>query len=225
MSVRERHEAGGEVVNELVSLPTDGSAEPRVIASGHDFYAAPRLSPDGRRVAWLSWDHPGMPWDGTELWTAELAADGGVTGERLVAGGPDESVLQPLWSPTGALWFASDRTGWWNLYAVEADPAGGGASGTSAGGRPEPCPLVTRAAEFATVPWVFGLQSYAFLSDGRLLVSFTEDGRDHLAVLDAPEAGAPADRAPTRPRGRIPTHLTSPSRCASSTRPSPWSPR
>jgi dipeptidyl aminopeptidase/acylaminoacyl peptidase len=191
VSVRERHEAGREVVNELVSLPTDGSAEPRVIASGHDFYAAPRIDADGRRVAWLCWDHPRMPWDGTELWMAELAGDGSVTGERLVAGGPDESVLQPLWSPTGALWFASDRTGWWNLYAVEADPVGG-ASGTSAGGRPEPCPLVTRAAEFASVPWVFGLQSYAFLSDGRLLVTFTEDGRDHMAVLDAPEAGAPA---------------------------------
>ncbi len=192
VSVRERHEAGGEVVNELVSLPTDGSAEPLVIASGHDFYAAPRLSPDGRRVAWLSWDHPRMPWDGTELWTAELAGNGGLNGERLVAGGPDESILQPLWSPTGALWFASDRTGWWNLYAVEEDAAGGGASKPSAGGRPEPCPLITRAAEFASVPWVFGLQSCAFLRDGRLLVSFSEDGRDHLAVLDAPEAGVPA---------------------------------
>ena len=173
-----------------------------------------------------------MPWDGTELWTAELAGDGSVTGERLVAGGPDESILQPLWSPAGALWFASDRTGWWNLYAVEADPAGDGgaragdASGTSAGGRPEPCPLVTRAAEFASVPWVFGLQSYAFLSDGRLLVTFTEDGRDHLAVLDAPEPGAPAaGSAAGRPRGRPPTHPTSPPRCASSTRPTPWSPR
>ena len=118
VTVRERHEASGDVVNELVSLPTDGSAEPRVIASGHDFYAAPRLSPDGRRLAWLSWDHPRMPWDGTELWTAELAGDGTVSGERLVAGGPRESILQPLWSPAGELWFASDRTGWWNLYAV-----------------------------------------------------------------------------------------------------------
>ena len=103
-----------------------------------------------------------------------------------------------------------------------SDPADGDLGGTSAGGRPEPCPLVTRAAEFASVPWVFGLQSYVFLSDGRLLVCFTEDGRDHLAVLDAPEAGASAagprpDRPPTRP--------TSPRCCASSTRPTPSSPR
>jgi dipeptidyl aminopeptidase/acylaminoacyl peptidase len=199
VSVRERHEAGGEVVNDLVSLPTDGSAEPRVIASGHDFYAAPRLSPDGRRLAWLSWDHPGMPWDGTELWTAELAGDGGLTGERLLAGGPDESVLQPLWSPTGALWFASDRTGWWNLYAV--DPNQPGDAGT-----PEPCPLATRAAEFASVPWVFGLQSYVFLGDGRLLVCYTEDGRDHLAVLDATgaDAASPGADAAARPHEATP---------------------
>ena len=119
--MRERHEADGSVVNDLVSLPTDGSAEPRVVASGHDFYAAPRISADGRRVAWLSWDHPRMPWDGTELWAAELAGDGSVSGERLVAGGPDESILQPLWSPSGELWFASDRSGWYNLYAVSLD--------------------------------------------------------------------------------------------------------
>ncbi len=188
VSVRERHEADGEVVNELVSVPTDGSAEPHMVASGHDFYAAPRLSPEGRRLAWLSWDHPHMPWDGTELWAAELAGDGSVTGERLVAGGPEESILQPLWSPSGKLWFASDRTGWWNLYAVA--PAQPGHAGL-----PEPRPLVTRTAEFAGVPWVFGLQNYAFLDDGRILVCYTEDGRDHLAVLDAAAAGADAAAA------------------------------
>ncbi len=188
VTVRERHETGGDVVNELVSLPTDGSAEPRVIASGHDFYAAPRLSPDGRRLAWLSWDHPKMPWDGTELWTAELAGDGSVSGERLVAGGPQESILQPLWSPTGELWFAGDRTGWWNLYAVGLGSSSGAGAGETGGAAalPEPCPLGTRDAEFVKVPWVFGLQHYVFLADGTLVVSFTEDGRDHLAVLDAP---------------------------------------
>jgi dipeptidyl aminopeptidase/acylaminoacyl peptidase len=177
VSVRERHEADGEVVNELVSLPADGSAEPRVIAGGHDFYAAPRLDAGGGRVAWLSWDHPRMPWDGTELWVAELAGDGSISGERLVAGGPDESILQPLWSPSGELWFASDRTGWYNLYAVTVD-------GSSAG-KPQPCPLEAREAEFAAVPWVFGLQQYVFLADGRLVVCYTEDGSDRLAILDA----------------------------------------
>ena len=184
VSVRERHEDDGAVVNELVSLPADGSAEPRVIAAGHDFYAAPRLDAGGGRVAWLSWDHPRMPWDGTELWVAELAGDGSVSGERLVAGGPDESILQPLWSPAGELWFASDRTGWYNLYAVDVGAAGG-----SSGGKPQPCPLGAREAEFAAVPWVFGLQQYVFLADGRVVVCFTEDGSDRLAILDAPTDG------------------------------------
>ena len=121
-----------------------------------------------------------MPWDGTELWTAELAGDGTITGERLVAGGPQESILQPLWSPSGGLWFASDRTGWWNLYAVALDDRDGA---------PELCPLLTREAEFAKVPWVFGLQHFVFLGDGTLALGYTEDGRDHLAVLDAPAAG------------------------------------
>ena len=185
VTVRERHEADGSVVNELVTLPTDGSAPPRVIASGHDFYAAPRLSPDGRRLAWIVWDHPRMPWDGTELWTAELAGDGTIAGERLVAGGPQESILQPLWSPSGDLWFASDRTGWWNLYAVAPDPSGAATDGPA-----DPCPLVTRDAEFVKVPWVFGLQHFVFLADGTLAVSYTEDGRDHLAIQGAPAPGS-----------------------------------
>ena len=189
VTVRERHEADGSVFNELVTLPTDGSAPPRVIASGHDFYAAPRLSPDGRRLAWIAWDHPRMPWDGTELWTAEVAGDGTIAGERLVAGGPQESILQPLWSPAGDLWFASDRTGWWNLYAV-AIGASGATSGGGADRPPEPCPLVMRDAEFVKVPWVFGLQHYVFLADGTLAVGYTEDGRDHLAIQGAPAPGS-----------------------------------
>jgi dipeptidyl aminopeptidase/acylaminoacyl peptidase len=178
--VRERHEAAGSVVNELVSLPTDGAASPRVIAGGHDFYAAPRLSPDGRRLAWLVWDHPRMPWDGTELWMAELTGDGMLCGERLVAGGPGESILQPLWSPAGDLWFASDRTGWWNLYAAAA-----------AGDRVRPL-VAPREAEFAKVPWVFGLQHFVFLSDGTLITSFTDDGRDRLASAFATDADGAA---------------------------------
>ncbi len=181
--VRERHEADGSVVNELVSLPTDASAPPRPIASGDDFYAAPRLSPDGRRVAWLSWDHPRMPWDGAELRVA--AFRGGATSgrevlgdERLVAGGPGESVLQPLWWPDGRLQFASDRTGWWNLYVTDEPP--------------QARPLARRDAEFAKAPWVFGLQHSVALDDGTLVVCFTEGGRDHLAVLETGAPGSPA---------------------------------
>jgi dipeptidyl aminopeptidase/acylaminoacyl peptidase len=207
VTVRERHLSDGEVVNDLVCLSVDGSNgrgaggpdEPQAIASGHDFYAAPRVSADGRRVAWISWDHPSMPWDDTELWAAELADDGSVSGEQLVAGGPGESVLQPLWSPSGELWYASDRTGWYNLYAVSVDQrdiTGARADLALAGadplaGKPHPCALATRAAEFAAVPWVFGLQHFAFLDDGRLVTAFAEDGSAHLAVLDSPSAATP----------------------------------
>jgi dipeptidyl aminopeptidase/acylaminoacyl peptidase len=171
--VRERHEDGA-VVNELVALPTDGSAAPRVVATGHDFYAAPRLSHDGRRLAWLSWDHPQMPWDGTGLWVADLTAAGELAAERRVAGGPAESVLQPAWGADGRLHFVSDRDGWWNLYRDEGD---------------QMTALAPLAAEFAKPPWVFGLQNYDFLHDGRIAATFGQDGVEHLGVIDPARPG------------------------------------
>ena len=90
------------------------------LTQGYDFYSTPRLSPDGRRLAWLSWRHPNMPWDGCELWLAELDAAGAIANARQLAGGAEESIVQPEWSPDGALIFASDRSGWWNLYRLRA---------------------------------------------------------------------------------------------------------
>jgi dipeptidyl aminopeptidase/acylaminoacyl peptidase len=161
--VRERHE-GGEVWNEFVSLPADGSAEPHVLVDGHDFFMAPRLDPAGRRLAWLAWDHPRMPWDGTELWVADLDALGNA---RLVAGGPDESVIDPQWSPDGVLHFCSDRTGWWNLYRADWTPL------TSLDG-----------AELGFPAWVFGMCSYAFLDDGRIACVVTREAVESLELLD-----------------------------------------
>ena len=155
--VRERHE-GGEVLNELVSFLTDGSAEPTVVASGRDFYMAPRVAPDGR-VAWLEWDHPRMPWDGTEL-----VVDG-----ALVAGGPTESVIDPQWGPDGRLHYLSDRTGWWNLYAD-------GEQLTQLDDR-----------EIGFPAWVFGLSRYAFLGDGRVVGVVTRSAVDDLCVLEGGE--------------------------------------
>jgi dipeptidyl aminopeptidase/acylaminoacyl peptidase len=195
--VRERHPTDGSiagVVNELVVLPADGSAEPHVIVTGHDFSSSPRISPDGRRLAWLQWDHPNMPWDGTELWVAELAADGSVRGERKVAGGPDESIVQPGWSPDGVLHYISDRSGWWNIYrAIEATADVEGEA-RSVSGRHEP--VAALAAEFAKPSWVFGLQNYAFLSDGRMVVFYSKDGLDHLALLDERRAVSAQRPAP-----------------------------
>lgn len=177
--VRERHRGPGaaDVDNDLVAVSTDPhhTLDPAVLAAGHDFYAAPRWSPDGRRLAWIQWDHPNMPWDGTELWVADVAADRGgrplLAGERRVAGGPQESVLQPAWSPDGVLHWASDASGWWNLYAERAGGAGGARS------------LAALEAEMCVPQWVFGQSSYTFLAGGRLVATWLSGGIAHLGVV------------------------------------------
>ena len=119
ISVREDHTvAPREAVNTLVSLELKGGNGGEILVSGDDFYSSPRLSSDGLRLAWLSWNHPNVPWDGTELWVGELKVDGSLGRPERVAGGIDESILQPEWSPDGVLYFISDRTGWWNLYRL-----------------------------------------------------------------------------------------------------------
>ncbi|HSR68640.1 MAG TPA: S9 family peptidase [Acidobacteriota bacterium] len=143
----------------------------RVIEQGNDFYSDPRLSPDGMRLAWLTWNHPDMPWDGTELWVAEVGAEGELNNRRLVAGGPGESVLQPEWSPQGQLYFISDRDGWWNLFRQV------GSSGSAKA-------LLPMQAEFAHPRWLFGQSTYAFESADCLVCSYTRDARWSLARLD-----------------------------------------
>ena len=172
--VRERHFEDTEAANEIVSLPLDGSTEPRVIVSGSDFYSNPRPSLDGTQLAWLSWDHPRMPWDGCELWMADLLPDGSVSGAERLAGGPEESIFQPEWSPEGVLHFVSDRTGWWNLYAARP-------------GRIEA--LAPIDAEFGWPMWVFGMSTYGFLPDGRIVCAYTEGGQDRLGVVAPGRAG------------------------------------
>jgi dipeptidyl aminopeptidase/acylaminoacyl peptidase len=167
--VRETHSDGEEPLNELVVLPTDGSAEPRVIASGRDFYAAPRPSPEGGRLAWLAWDHPHMPFEGTDLCVGDLAADGTCSSARRVAGSDTESIFQPEWGNDGDLYFVSDRTGWSNLY-VERDG--------------EVHALTQEDAELGYPQWVFDISRYAFLPDGRVACIFTRDAIDSLELLD-----------------------------------------
>ena len=166
--VRERH-SEGTVVNELVAVPAGGDGAVRVVAGGHDFVGTPALSPDGRRLAWCTWDHPHMPWDATQLWEAELGRDATARAARLVAGGPGESVTQPRYSPAGVLHFASDRSGWWNLYADDGVP----------GGRP----LAPAAAEHAGPDWVFGSSSYAPLVTGEIVATWSVDGTSMIGVL------------------------------------------
>ncbi|HET9676171.1 MAG TPA: S9 family peptidase [Solirubrobacterales bacterium] len=172
--VRERH-GEGEAVNEIVALMLDGAGEPRVLASGRDFYSFPRVSPDGEWLAWTCWDHPNMPWDGTELWIAPLADSGE---ERLVAGGPEESIFQPEWGADGRLYFASDRDGWWNLYRAR-EP------GAELSGEEGPLVQLTEEqADFAHPQWLFGGATFAFLESGAIACVRCERGEERLALLE-----------------------------------------
>lgn len=169
LCVAEDHRVAGEPVNRIVAIHLDDSREPYTLVSGDDFYAAPCISPDGARLAWLAWNHPDMPWDGTSLWLADIAADGSLRAKRCVAGGHDESILQPRFSPNGELYFISDRDNWWNLYRLHDEVVQA---------------LMPMAAEFAAPPWVFGLSTYAFVSDKRLISTFNRQGNWRLAALD-----------------------------------------
>ncbi|GAA3636254.1 S9 family peptidase [Microlunatus ginsengisoli] len=179
--VRERHEADGEVVNELVVLPADGSTVAVVVASGRDFYSFPRPDPSGNRLAFTCWDAPQMPWDGTELWLADLDADGSLNAARRVAGGPDESLFQPEWSPDGQLYVMADRTGWWNLYRLQDDD--------------EFQPIFPIDAECGEPQWEFGYSTYAFLDRSRILVLCRDRGDDRLVLVDV-SSGRP-EQLPT----------------------------
>jgi dipeptidyl aminopeptidase/acylaminoacyl peptidase len=169
--IREDHTvAGREAVNTIVTLALGGDEEGgQILVAGNDFYASPRLSPDGSQLAWLTWNHPNMPWDGCELWLGRVLSDGSVGYPRLIAGGPTESIFQPEWSPDGTLHFISDRNGWWNLHAWRD-------------GRVER--LIGREAEFGQPQWVFRQSTYAFLSPGRILCTFSERGISRLATID-----------------------------------------
>jgi dipeptidyl aminopeptidase/acylaminoacyl peptidase len=166
LAVREDHSGHGEARAAIVAIALNGESAPQILVEGPDFLAAPRLSPDGDRLAWLEWDHPDMPWDGSRLRTAEVTPDGGLGEPLLAAGGLEESIAQPEWSPDGILHFVSDRTGWWNLYRLMDGPLLD--------------PLGPMEAEFADPAWVFGRSSYGFLSDGSLVATARSGARDHL---------------------------------------------
>jgi dipeptidyl aminopeptidase/acylaminoacyl peptidase len=169
-SVREDHTEGGrDAINTLVKINLGGDAAGEVIVSGNDFYSSPRLSPDGNRLAWLAWSHPNLPWDGTELWVGNLDESGRIVSAEIIAGGQNESIFQPEWSPAGVLHFVSDRTGWWNLYR------------SSERGIESLC---QRAAEFGAPQWVFRMSTYAFESEQRIICAYCERGTWNLASLD-----------------------------------------
>lgn len=167
--VREDHTGGGEAVNTIVAVSLDEKDNGAILAEGYNFFSTPRISPDGAKLCWLAWNHPNMPWDGTELWVADILPEG-VLGERKqAAGGKAESIFQPEWSPESVLHFVSDSSGWWNLYRLNGD---------------HPEPLYPMDAEFGLPQWVFGMRTYAFLNARDILCAFTKNGLWTLARLD-----------------------------------------
>ena len=174
LCVREDHTSAwrGEAVNAIaaIDLRSGGS---RVVVSGRAFYSNPRISPDGMLLAWLSWNHPNMPWDGCELWVGALRDNGSVSGARRIAGGVDESIFQPSWSPGGTLHFVSDRTGWWNIYRC-TDIAGGAIE-----------PVCAMDAEFGMPAWALGLAAYGFASEERIVCAYTQRGVWQIGEINA----------------------------------------
>lgn len=173
IAVREDHTTDmPSAVNEIVSLDPTGKTPARTLVQANDFYASPRVSPSGTHLSWLTWNHPNMPWDGTELWVAELTEDG-LRAPRKVAGGEQESIFQPAWSPDGVLYFVSDRTNWWNLYRWRVQNGE---------------PVVEVPAELGSPQWVFGMSTYAFESERRIVCQVRSQGVARLATID-PQVG------------------------------------
>ena len=168
IAVREQHGGDGEPRNTIVGIALDGSGS-STLAEGADFYACARVSPEGRRLAWLQWNHPDMPWQGTELWLAAIADDGTLAHARCMAGGRDESLCQPVWAPDGKLHVVSDRSGFWNLYRLEA-------SGL--------VPVLPMAAEFGLPMWVFAQSSYGFSGPHEIIATCRENAISRLLRID-----------------------------------------
>ena len=173
IGIREDHSGAGEPVNTVVRIDLNRPGAGEILARGHDFYSSPRLSPGGRWMAWLAWDHPHMPWTGCTLYAAPLDDSGFPAAAPIaLAGSESESIFQPEWSPDGAeISFVSDRTGWGNLYACTLETQ-------------QTRALLPMEAEFGYPQWVFGLSTYAFAGAGRLVCSYTSQGLGRLGVLD-----------------------------------------
>ncbi|NDJ55115.1 MAG: S9 family peptidase [Chloroflexi bacterium] len=166
---RETHHEDGSVVNDIALVLLEGDARQITLVEGCDFYSNPRFSPDGAQLAYLCWNNPQMPWDGTELWLADFDPVEGLSNQRRIAGGESESIFQPEWSPEGVLTFVSDRTGWWNLYQIEDGQVRA---------------IAPMAAEFGQPQWLFGFVRYLFLEDGKIAAIYSQDSLDYLAVID-----------------------------------------
>jgi len=185
--VREDHSDPENIVNAIAAVPIDGAGEQVVLFDGWDFVSTPRLSPDGSTLAWLSWNHPNMPWDGTHLWTAPVLADGALGDATLVAGRETVSVCQPEWSPEGVLHFVADQSGWWNLYRL---------------GNDGPEPLCPDDAEYGRPQWVFGARAYGFAGNGSIVCAVNRRGSWSLNLLNPNTGVTTPQNVPVGEMGR-----------------------
>jgi dipeptidyl aminopeptidase/acylaminoacyl peptidase len=161
-----------EPPNRIVAVSlADG--EVTTLVEGADFYSNPRVSPDGTQLSWLEWNHPNMPWDDSEVFVAPITSDDSLGKRRHVAGGKDESNFQPSWSPDGTLYFVSDRTNWWNLYADRDGKV---------------VPVLESDSEFGVPQWVFGMTTYGFASDGTIVARCTSGGKWDVVRIE-PRSG------------------------------------
>lgn len=158
-------EKAKEPENYIATISLQDGAVKR-LASGADFYSSPRLSPNGEQLAFITWNHPNMPWDNTLLLMLDLSSDGEISNIQLVSRSDSESIVEPHWSPDNALHFISDRNDWWNIYTQDNNP------------------VIQMNAEFATPNWVFGMSHYDFISDGKIVATYTEEGTWKLGLID-----------------------------------------
>ncbi|MFC2065266.1 alpha/beta hydrolase family protein [Chloroflexota bacterium] len=159
-----------KVINSIVSISLDKDRSMETLIFGNDFYSNPRIGPDGSKMCWLAWDHPNMPWDGCELWMGSFDENGTINKPACLVGSKDESIFQPEWSPSGSLHFISDRSGWWNPYCYKEE---------------EIIQLFEQEAEYGLPQWVFGLSTYGFSGDSKLVCSINLSGKSELILLDS----------------------------------------
>ncbi len=171
-AVGENHSDSKNIKNCLTSITLDEGVM-QIIAEGHDFYSNPQLSPDASQILFLTWDHPNMPWDATQLHLARLNDDGNLGGSEIIAGGQNESVFQPLWDPDGSIYFVSDRNDWWNIYRYSNAQSS--------------CVLEMQA-EFGLPQWVFGMSTYTVLNSGDLMATFSDLSGSHLIRIDVSQS-------------------------------------
>lgn len=169
IAVAEEHNKSlSEPRNSLVLVDTSSGAVTE-LHGGEDFYASASFSPDGSQLCWLTWNHPDMPWDSTRLWLANVDKQGALVDAKVIAGGDNESLFQPEWSPSGVLYYVSDKTNWWNLYQWHDD-----------NGKP----VCAMDAEFGKPQWQFGMTSYGFIDADTIVCAYSQSGSDQLALLD-----------------------------------------